>query len=181
MVDRVKELLQIHINCKQVSLLDVLAALQQCPMTTTVRTEAVAHLAELRFIKHLKHLTDGLLYSTVNYRRDAKPTFLPICLGDFHSTNGIRFVSAFKEGGYKLRTMLLQVSKQVFSTHSVYSTATLVTLHFLVSSIHIGGRENKLQQSVRRTGKGCKSLFAYPHEGLQTGHNLGFHPTIRPV
>lgn len=44
-------------------------------------TEAVAHLAELRFIKHLKHLTDGLLYSTVNYRRDAKPTFLPVCLG----------------------------------------------------------------------------------------------------
>lgn len=73
---------------------------QQCHMTTTVRAEAVARLVELDFMKHLKYLTDGLLHHTVNCRRDAKSTFLPICLGNIHPANGSRFVCAFCEGCY---------------------------------------------------------------------------------
>ncbi len=55
-----------------------------------------------------------------------------------------------------------------------YST---VTLQFVASCIHISGRENKLLQSVPRTGKRGEFLFAYPREVLRTNHNLGFYPT----
>ena len=103
------------------------------------RTETVARLAELGFIEHFEHLTDGLLHHTVDYRRDAKPTFLAVRLRYLYPADGIRFVCSFAEGCNKFRAMLSKIWEQAFCTHSVYSAAALVALHLLIGGIQVRG------------------------------------------
>ena len=66
----------------------------QCLVTTPVRAEAEAVIAELAFVNGTQYLADGLLDYPVHNGRDAEWTRLPVFLRYFYTKDGIRAVFA---------------------------------------------------------------------------------------
>jgi len=92
LVDRVEELLQVHVNGIDVAFVNELLAFPKGLVGTPPGAESVARLAELTFVNRGKHLRDGLLYHPIHNRGDAQQAFLPVVFGDFHPSHRIRAV-----------------------------------------------------------------------------------------
>jgi len=97
-VDRVEELLQVHIDGIYVAFVDELLAFSEGLVGTPPGAEPVARLAELTFVNRGKYLRDGLLYHPIHNRGDAQQAFLPIVFGDFHPSHRIRAVLPTQNG-----------------------------------------------------------------------------------
>jgi len=98
LVDRVEELLQVHVDGVFIAFFDERLAFPKRLVGTPPGAEPVARLAELAFVNRGKYLRDGLLYHPIHNRGDAQRAFLPIVFGDFHPSHRIRAVLSTQNG-----------------------------------------------------------------------------------
>ena len=94
MIDRIKELFQVQVNCIFVTQVNVILTFLQSFMGTKTGTKTKTIGMKLSLINWRKHLGNGLLDNTVNNSGDTQLTLLTIIFGYFYPTNRIRGIIA---------------------------------------------------------------------------------------
>lgn len=112
MVYSVEEAFKVKGHAIFVTLGDIFLRPLQCLVAASMRTEAIAVVAELTFINGTQYLADGLLDYPVHHRRDTKRTGLAVLLRDFYTEDGIRAVFARFQGFHEFIFVSFQIAAQ---------------------------------------------------------------------
>lgn len=138
MIDRVKEAFEVYLHRIAVALFNYLRRGYQCPLASTLGTEAVAPLAELTLIDRTEHLGYCLLKHAVYHRGYSQLAFAPAVLGYLYPADGIRTVGPLANTLFQFLSVLDEIAEQSAATHFVYSCRSSVALHLKIRRVQIG-------------------------------------------
>ena len=74
----------------------------------------------------LQHLSNGLLYKSIQYSRDAQLALATIWLWNFNTSNRLGLVVPVDELLPNLRPVLLKMIKEVINIHAVDARSTFI-------------------------------------------------------
>src|SRR3974390_362908 len=98
-------------------------------MSLLTVAKPIAVRAEVRVKERSEYLRDGLLYDTVQDRRNAQRTQVPIGLGNKHPAHRRWLIRACQEARTNLSPVLPGKSGELGDGHSIDSSGSAIGLH----------------------------------------------------
>ena len=137
-IDRVKEAFEVYVNCIVVASFQYLRRRYQCPLATSLGTEAVAPIAELTLIDGTEHLGYRLLKHAVYHSGYSQLAFASVVLGYLYPTDGIRTVCPLANTLFQFLSVLDEIAEQPVAVHFVDTCRSAVALHLQIRRVQIG-------------------------------------------
>ena len=146
MIHRVKVLLNVQVYHPFTAFVQVLQHLPYRLVAVSVRSKAIAMLAEIAFIAPAQYLRHRLLDHPVHYRLYSQRSLLSICLRYVHTPYWLRLILLGSDLLLDFLSVLHKVPFQSIHRHLVDSGCTSVALYRMNRSFDVPVSQNPVNQ-----------------------------------
>ena len=126
MVYTIKESFQVTINSPAIALPYCVLCVAHGLVCISIGSKTITLVMEIRVPFFLQHLSNGLLYKSIQYSRDAQLALTTIWLWDFNTPHRLRFIVPVDELLPNLRPVLFKMIREVIDTHAVDARSTFI-------------------------------------------------------